>query len=111
MPGAAIAAEAETLSAEISAAIDSLLDSLEAALARTDDREATAALNTALEACAIQDIAGQRLARIIRLARGGTAAADDPEGLRNGPSLAGDGLDQAAADALMEAGNGEAGPR
>ncbi len=55
-----------------------------------------------LEACAFQDLVGQRLSQLEDLI-GETspdrAAADDP--LLNGPPPAGQGLDQAATDGLM----------
>lgn len=52
-----------------------------------------------LEACAFQDIVGQRLARLETLLGAPTASAVDP--LLNGPGLDGQGLDQLAADRLL----------
>ena len=55
-----------------------------------------------LEACAFQDLVGQRLSQLEDLvgeAIAGRALAADP--LLNGPAAAGQGLDQAAADGLM----------
>ena len=51
-----------------------------------------------LEACAFQDIAGQRLGTVARLLAGLTAPVDP---LLEGPQRAGQGLNQAAADALF----------
>ncbi len=48
-----------------------------------------------LEACAFEDLIGQRLAQLQ-----GAVAAD---GLENGPARHGQGLDQAAADDLFDA--------
>lgn len=56
-----------------------------------------------LEACAFQDLAGQRLSRL-KSVIGETPlvapGASDP--LLNGPAAPGEGLDQAAADALLD---------
>lgn len=55
-----------------------------------------------LEACAFQDLAGQRLSRLEGLIADvsiGPGPAGDP--LLNGPAAPGQGLDQAAADALL----------
>ena len=54
-----------------------------------------------LEACAFQDLTGQRLSKLdqmIQVTPMRTMAVDP---LLNGPALAGQGLDQNAADALM----------
>ena len=63
------------------------------------------ALCAILEACAFQDQAGQRLARL-SVTLQGRAASLDP--LLNGPRQPGEGLDQEAADRLF---NAEARPR
>lgn len=55
-----------------------------------------------LEACAFQDLAGQRLSRLeslIATTEFGPAPEHDP--LLNGPAAPGQGLDQDAADALF----------
>lgn len=54
-----------------------------------------------LEACAFQDLTGQRLSKLDSMIETTAfhASIDDP--LLNGPALAGQGLDQSAADALL----------
>jgi vacuolar-type H+-ATPase subunit E/Vma4 len=53
-----------------------------------------------LEACAFQDLTGQRLSRLESMLDGASfKSVDDP--LLNGPQLAGKGLDQSAADELF----------
>jgi hypothetical protein len=54
-----------------------------------------------LEACAFQDLTGQRLSKLEAMLDGAKlgAAPDDP--LLNGPAMPGAGLDQAAADELF----------
>lgn len=98
---------------EIEEAVAIILNEAEAALAITagaqpSDAETTAALNERLtnimRACMFQDLTGQRLV-IVRdmLAGHGTTRTDAfaQDHLLNGPALPGDGLDQAAADALL----------
>lgn len=91
--------------AMVSAAEKALRD---LAAARTEDAgEALDRLERTLcailEACAFQDLAGQRLSKLEALLAdtppNGAAAADP---LLNGPAGPGQGLDQAAADALLE---------
>jgi chemotaxis protein CheZ len=113
MAGGEAEAIVEALRGEIERAADVILTAAEQALrksasARTGDRSASAdverALLTILEACAFQDLAGQRLARLAAIladTRPADAAPVDP--LLYGPALPGDGLDQAAADALFGA--------
>ena len=61
------------------------------------------ALCAILEACAFQDLTGQRLSKLDSMIAevGLRAARSDP--LLNGPALAGQGLDQGAADKLLNA--------
>ena len=94
----AVEAEAHILAAEIAEATGRMLDAAETALRLTDVADVQAQLRLILEACAVGDLANQRLARIARLARGEAAAGD---GLLDGPAAPGAGLDQAAVDALM----------
>lgn len=54
-----------------------------------------------IEACAFQDLVGQRLTQLNRLLANEPAAPADP--LLNGPSRPGDGLNQDAADILLRA--------
>lgn len=69
------------------------------ALLRQGDDTALARIEngflSVLEACAFEDLIGQRLVQLL-----GAAAAD---GLENGPARHGQGLDQAAADDLFDA--------
>lgn len=95
---------------EIEAAVGVFLDAASGGLR---DLPATAAGDAAaacrleahllriLEACAFQDITGQRLDQLAGVLAPGPspAAAGDP--LLNGPALDGQGLDQAAADRLF----------
>ena len=90
--------EAQVLAQEIAEAVERVLDAAEAALRLTGDAQVRAQLQRVVEACAVGDLANQRLHRIARLARGEAA---DPSGLLDGPASPGAGLDQAAADALM----------
>tara|TARA_R110000782_G_scaffold62572_2_gene128585 strand:- start:1110 stop:1463 length:354 start_codon:yes stop_codon:yes gene_type:complete len=55
-----------------------------------------------LEACAFQDITGQRLSKLGTLLSGTARADQDENSLLNGPALAGQGLDQDAADLLVQ---------
>jgi hypothetical protein len=58
-----------------------------------------------LEACAFQDLAGQRLSQLEAAVDAGTLIAPSGDPLLNGPAAPGEGLDQAAADALLEGGD------
>lgn len=107
MDAVAIRAEVEAARVEIAMAADDILRAVDLGLAqaraaRQGDPAALAALDGALcavlQACAFQDLTGQRLAKALRLLDGGAA---DEGGLLNGPQLHGAGLDQAAADALF----------
>ena len=95
MDGAAIEFEAQVLAREIAGAMERILDTTEAALRLKTGSGAQKHLHAILEACAIGDIANQRLTRIERLARGEPASTSS---LLQGP---GDGMDQATADALI----------
>lgn len=94
--------------ADISLAADSLLSAAEMGLREVQAaREGqTAALDrleqvlcALLEACAFQDLAGQRLSKLEACIDLTARSSDDP--LLNGPALQGQGLDQSAIDALM----------
>ncbi|WP_339933114.1 hypothetical protein [uncultured Brevundimonas sp.] len=96
---------------EIETATDTVLCSVEESLdkfpaARAGDVESLARIEqlmfTILEACAFQDLTGQRLTKLRDLlsAHPLQAVAADP--LLNGPALAGEGVGQAAADSLMD---------
>lgn len=57
-----------------------------------------------LEACAFQDLAGQRLSRLEGALNAGLVAPPPADPLLNGPAGPGEGLNQAAADALFGGG-------
>jgi hypothetical protein len=102
---AAIRGEMETAADAILAAAERALAALSAARERGADalQEAEGALCAILEACAFQDLTGQRLTQL-ELAIAESAVAEPAgNGLLNGPALPGRGLDQAAADRLMSA--------
>lgn len=54
-----------------------------------------------LEACAFQDLTGQRLACLAAALQTGQPAPHSPDPLLNGPAMHGEGLDQAAADRVL----------
>lgn len=54
-----------------------------------------------LEACAFQDLTGQRLSKLALTCAGVAMPGQDP--LLNGPASPGAGLDQATADRLLQA--------
>lgn len=74
------------------------------AMARDGDGEALARIEAAflavLEACAFEDLIGQRLTRLAMVASERSAPQD---ALLNGPALPGQGLDQAEIDAWLSA--------
>lgn len=59
-------------------------------------------LRAILEACAFQDLTGQRLSQLSALIGSGADHVHGEDTLLNGPAAPGQGLDQAAADALFE---------
>lgn len=97
--------ELAVLRGGLETAAEQILTAIEQAMARAallDDPQARVDLDlllfTALEACAFQDLAGQRLSNVARLLAG-IAQPVDP--LLAGPQRPGAGLDQDAADALF----------
>lgn len=54
-----------------------------------------------LEACAFQDITGQRLSKLSTMLAGVSGRVQEQDSLLDGPALTGQGLDQAAADLLV----------
>jgi hypothetical protein len=76
-------AEIEALRSEIEAGVDAVLAIAER-LAESPTTEAKAMAGDLFQACAFQDLAGQRLAKLARLASGAPAATDP---LLNGPGL------------------------
>ncbi len=106
---AAIMDELAVLRGGLETAAEDILTAVEKAMARValiDDAQARVDLDlllfAALEACAFQDLAGQRLSNVARLLAGIAAPADP---LLEGPQRPGMGLDQSAADALFGGAN------
>jgi len=100
--------ELHAVRASVDTAAEAILSACERALARVRgsaaDRDTAVKtvendLHAIFAACAFQDIVGQRLSRLEALLDQRAAWGDDP--LLNGPALAGQGLDQAAADDLF----------
>ena len=101
--------ELAALRGSLETAAEDILGAIERAMACTallDDPQARIDLDlllfAALEACAFQDLAGQRLSNVARLLAG-IAEPSDP--LLAGPQRPGMGLDQGAADALFGSAN------
>lgn len=98
--------EIEALKSELEIAGDALLTAaqggLDLASAQALSRPALlGAFSQILSLCAFQDLAGQRLDRLSRQIAGEVADRRPDAGLLHGPAN-GDGLDQAAADALFD---------
>jgi hypothetical protein len=92
---------AEIILRETEGALRCLAGARRGADAALDELEGS--LGTILQACVFHDIIGQRLAELRRMLDGsGAPGARDP--LLNGPALPGEGLDQAAIDALLQGG-------
>ncbi len=103
-------AQIKVIAEELHAAADAILSATTLALqhveeARKGDPAALEAiappLCAILEACAFQDIIGQRLGLLLTTLRG---QADEPNPLLSGPGGGGEALDQMAADDLFGAG-------
>ena len=99
-----------TVRQEVEAAVDVILtaatDGLQAlAAVREGDAGAAQRLEAGLlqihEACAFQDITGQRLACLDDALKARPPASRPADPLLNGPAPEGQGLDQAAADRLL----------
>lgn len=60
-------------------------------------------LSQIIEACAFQDITGQRLSKLDAMLEGLSVSGSQRDSLLDGPALAGQGLDQNAADLLLQA--------
>lgn len=77
------------------------------AVARTGDERSLTRIESkflgVLEACALEDLIGQRLTQLEVLMAGASAQApkSGQEGLLNGPAHAGEGLNQGGADKLL----------
>jgi hypothetical protein len=104
-----ILAEIDHLRRELAIAADDLLSAAEQGLtlmqAEPMDAEAvTTAFHRILAACGFQDLADQRIARLLTALTGRKAPPRPDAALLNGPALAGEtGLNQSAADALLKA--------
>ncbi|MFK0298335.1 hypothetical protein ACIQTU_03855 [Brevundimonas sp. NPDC090276] len=102
-----ILAEIDHLRRELAIAADDLLSAAEQGLALTQaepmDAEAvTASFHRILAACSFQDLADQRIDRLLTALTGRRAPPRPDAALLNGPTRAGEtGLDQSAADALL----------
>ena len=107
-----ILAEIDHLRRELAIAADDLLSAAEQGLALTqtaptDVGALTASFHRILAACSFQDLADQRIARLLTALTGRKApprSSEEPPdaALLNGPTLAGEtGLNQSAADALL----------
>jgi len=99
-----------TIRQEVQQAADMMLSAAEMALrdlgsARAGDASALDNLERTLcailEACAFQDITGQRLSKLDGMIASTALQAPPTDPLLNGPALRGEGLDQQAADALL----------
>lgn len=95
---------------EVEAAVDVILtaatDGLQALSAMREGDAGTAmrlelALLRILEACAFQDLTGQRLVRLDAALETKSPPPRPADPLLNGPAAGGRGLDQAAADRLL----------
>lgn len=95
---------------EIEAAAETILAAAESGLRALreakEDRDATLealeqAFQAIMEASAFHDLTGQRLSRLSMLIRPTAGSGDAGDSLLNGPAAPGQGLDQAAADALF----------
>ena len=100
-----------TIRQEIEAATEVVLCSVEECLGyvpavRNGDSEALAQIEqrlfAILEACAFQDLTGQRLTKLQDMLSPDPRRPVNANPLLNGPALPGQGLDQAAADSLMD---------
>jgi hypothetical protein len=107
-----ILAEIDHLRHELALAADDLLSAAEQGLTLTrteplDTEAVTAAFHRILASCSFQDLADQRIVRLLTALTGRKAPPRSSEecpdaALLNGPALAGEtGLNQSAADALM----------
>lgn len=101
----------QTIRLEVECAVDVILSAAEQSLkALASAREGAPVpvdvleqrLSEILEACAFQDITGQRLTKLAASLNGHSCPVDAPASLLNGPALLGQGLDQAAADLLVD---------
>ncbi|WGM31873.1 hypothetical protein [Brevundimonas sp. NIBR11] len=99
-------AEIEALKVELEGACEALMSAAQTGLEMAADTPVDGEIVSLLFAeilglCAFQDLAGQRLDRLAKQIAG-SGADDRPDAhLLNGPAN-GDGLDQAAADALFD---------
>ncbi|MGH7025883.1 hypothetical protein [Brevundimonas sp.] len=104
-----ILAEIDHLRRELAAAVDDILTAAEEGVALTrgdpvDAEAVTATFHRVFEACSFQDLADQRISRLLTALTGRKAPPRPDAALLNGPAMAGEtGLEQSAADALLNA--------
>lgn len=114
MPESEARAIIATIRREVEQAADHMLSAAEKGLrdltaaregqsAAFDNIERT--LCAILEACAFQDLTGQRLSRLEAMIGAVGLRAAPVGSLLNGPALAGQGLDQSAADSILADGS------
>jgi hypothetical protein len=101
--------ELQALRADLSIAVNKIFDAAQIGISDIDGRAGDSRRQdevskqqfcAIIESCAFEDLANQRIDTIERRLRGETSSAADAH-LLNGPALHGQGLDQAAADALF----------
>jgi hypothetical protein len=105
MDGTLVRTEITALKAELGDACDALLSAAQSGLKVSadmpvDGQTVGALFVEILALCAFHDLASQRLDRLTTLLSGGATDRRPDAGLLQGPAN-GDGLDQAAADALF----------
>ena len=108
MPAGEAKAIIKVIREEVGQSVEAVMTNAEQALRgitaiRGGDSDALehveAALCAILEACAFEDIAGQRLSQLEAMVRAAVQPRIGGDPLLNGPALPGQGIDQAAADA------------
>ena len=98
-----VIAELDALADDLARAMEEILTASEKALDRAGDSSLALVLNLndIMAACAVGDLAAQRIAKLKAMLSGEAAGGDS---LLNGPALTRMGLDQTAADALLKRG-------
>ena len=98
-----VIAELDALADDLARAMEEILTASEQALERVGPSSLAVVLNLndIMAACAVGDLATQRIAKL-KAMLGGDAPSGDS--LLNGPALTQMGLDQSAADALLKRG-------
>lgn len=100
-----------TIRQEIERAVDVILTATESSLkdlgkaregAQVPIETLESRLSDILEACAFQDITGQRLSKLDAMLTSASGPGPEQNPLLNGPASVGQGLNQADADLLMD---------